>query len=82
MKINEERSVYNPINKDVLIHRFYGAISFQDNLYRIKTTILENKDYSVPNKPHSFEVIKNLKIINLIISTCTKLSPSCHPVDN
>ena len=58
MKINEERSIYNPINKDVLIHRFYGAISFQDNLYRIKTTILENKDYSIPNKPHSFEVIK------------------------
>ena len=42
----------------MLIHRFYGAISFQDNLYRIKTTILENKDYSIPNKPHSFEVIK------------------------
>ncbi|MEE0972537.1 MAG: hypothetical protein U0L34_00195 [Paludibacteraceae bacterium] len=57
-KKNGVRSIENPINKDVLIHRFYGAITILDKIYRIKTTIIEHKDYSTPNKPYTFEVIE------------------------
>ena len=53
------RSSDNYVNKNILIHRFYGAIKFLDKLYRVKTTI---KEYKQPdmflNKPYSFEVIK------------------------
>ena len=38
-KVNGVRSVENLVNKEILIHRFYGAISHEDKLYRIKTTI-------------------------------------------
>ena len=64
-KINGVRSVENPINKDVLIHRFYGAITILNKIYRIKTTIIEHKDYSTPNKPYTFEVIEIELLDNL-----------------
>ena len=58
-KENNIRSNENYVNKNVLIHRFYGAILFEEKLYRIKTTI---KEYKQPerflNKPYTFEVIK------------------------
>ena len=57
-KINEERTLSNPIDRNILIHRFYGAIQIISKIYRVKTTIKEHKDYSIPNKPYSFEVIK------------------------
>ncbi len=57
-KVDGVRLIENPVNKDVLIHRFYGAITVLEKIYRIKTTIIENKDYSIPNKPYTFEVIK------------------------
>ena len=57
-KVNGVRSVENPVNEKILIHRFYGAISHEDKLYRIKTTIYEYRDANRPNKPYTFEVIK------------------------
>ena len=40
-------------------NRFYGAIRYQEKLYRVKTTIKEYKQPEVfHNKPYSFEVIK------------------------
>ena len=56
-KVNGIRSVENPVNKNVLIHRFYGSIFFIDKMYRVKTTIYEFRD-TTPNKPYTFEVIK------------------------
>ena len=56
-KVDGVRSVENPINDKVLIHRFYGAISFYSKIYRVKTTIYEFRD-TTPNKPYTFEVIK------------------------
>ena len=57
-KVDGVRSVVNPVNEKILIHRFYGAISHEDKLYRIKTTIYEYRDANRSNKPYTFEVIK------------------------
>ena len=57
-KVNGVRSVENPVNEKILIHRFYGAILFEEKLYRIKTTIYEYRDANRSNKPYTFEVIK------------------------
>ena len=57
-KVNGERSINNPIDKTVLIHRFYGAIKISEEIYRIKTTIKEYRNIDFYNKPYSFEVIK------------------------
>lgn len=57
-KVNGERSINNPIDKTVLIHRFYGVVFISEKIYRVKTTIKEYKDYSILNKAYSFEVIK------------------------
>lgn len=74
-KKNGVRSIENPINKDVLIHRFYGAITILDKIYRIKTTIIEHKDYSTPNKPYTFEVIK----IELLDESNSSIMAPNHP---
>ena len=57
-KVNGVRSVNNPINDKTLIHRFYGAVFYDEKLYRIKTTIYEYRDINRSNKPYTFEVIK------------------------
>ena len=74
-KINGIRSVENPINAKVLIHRFYGGIIFLAKLYRIKTTIYEYRDINYPNKPYSFEVIK----IELFDESNSPISTPNHP---
>ena len=59
IKTKEGRKNDNPINNNILIHRFYGVIKLSGLVYRVKTTI---KEYKQPdlfyNKPYSFEVIK------------------------
>ena len=52
------RNVSNEINKEILIHRFYGAIQQDGRLYRVKTTILEYRDENKPKRTHSYEVSK------------------------
>lgn len=57
-KVNDERTINNPIDKTVLIHRFYGAVVFSGKVYRVKTTIKEYRNVNFSVKPYSFEVIK------------------------
>ena len=57
-KVSGIRTIENPINDNVLIHRFFGAILFQSKPYRIKTTIYEYRDRNYNNKPYTFEIIK------------------------
>ena len=57
-KVNDERTFHNPINENLLIHRFYGALRLETILYRIKLTVLEYKQSNRKNKPYTFEVIK------------------------
>lgn len=58
-KGNEGRSAENGINRtDLLVHRMYGAINIDGNMYRVKTTIYEFRDAKTANVPHSYEVTK------------------------
>ena len=49
-------------DEHMLVHRMYGAIRIDGNLYRVKTTIHEKHDKA--NKPHDYRVTK----IELLIS--------------
>lgn len=52
-----ERSVENGIDdKNLLIHRLYGAVLVDNKLYRVKTTIKEKKNDGI--KPYTYEVTK------------------------
>lgn len=54
-----KRSAENGINKDVLVHRCYGAVSFDGKLYRVKITLKEDpRDLSFPHVTHSYEATK------------------------
>lgn len=75
-KVNGERSINNPIDKTVLIHRFYGAITINDKIYRVKTTIKEYRNIHYYTKPYSFEVIKIELFDNLSNSP---ISVANHP---
>ncbi len=50
------RRVENGYQRDNLIHRFYGAVTIDGKVYRVKTTLVEPSDSGSLIKPHSFEV--------------------------
>lgn len=54
-----KRNAENGINKDVLVHRCYGAVSLDGKLYRVKITLKEDpRDLSFPHVTHSYEATK------------------------
>ena len=54
-----KRNAENGINKDVLVHRCYGAVSLDGKLYRVKITLKEDpRDLSFPHITHSYEATK------------------------
>lgn len=53
-----KRSLVNPVNKKELIHRFYGSVSIDGKVYRVKTTIKEYSDASHGAKAYNYEVTK------------------------
>lgn len=56
-KVDGVRSVEAGHNKDVVIHRLYGAVKFGDETYRVKTTIKENVSGAQSYlKAYSYEV--------------------------
>ena len=56
-KVNKERKPEYGIDKNLLIHRVYAAVSVDDNLCRVKITMKENMTgHNVPNRPYSYEV--------------------------
>ena len=72
-KINHQRKYENGIdNRNLLVHRMYGAINIKGNTYRVKTTIHEI--YGNVNKPHDYRVTK----IELLISG----SPTSNALSN
>ena len=48
----------NGYNPDSLIHRFYGAVDLNGDIYRVKTTIKEFRESKLATLPHSYEVTK------------------------
>ena len=53
-----KRSLVNPVNDKELIHRFYGSVSINGKVYRVKTTIKEYSDASHEAKAYNYEVTK------------------------
>ena len=54
-----KRRAENGMNKDVLVHRCYGAVSFDGKPYRVKMTLKEDpRDVSFPHVTHSYEATK------------------------
>lgn len=59
-------------DKNLLIHRMFGAINFDGKVYRVKTTMKEYKQSDKPNVPYTYEVTK----IELIEDYTTDASSS------
>ena len=58
LKKDSKRLWSNGFSDDVLIHRFMGAVEIDGKLYRVKTTMRENRSNAVSNKPYTYEVTK------------------------
>ena len=58
LKKDGKREWENGFSDDVLIHRFMGAVEIDGKLYRVKTTMRENRSNAVSNKPYTYEVTK------------------------
>ena len=64
-----KRRPENGMNKDVLVHRCYGAVSIGGKPYRVKITLKEDpRDVSFPHVTHSYEATK----IELLAGTLVK----------
>ena len=53
---DSKRRPENGYNPDTLIHRFYGAVRIDGDMYRVKTTIKETRENKLAPVPHSYEV--------------------------
>ena len=53
-----KRRAENGINKDVLVHRCYGAVSIDGKPYRVKITLKENVKTRETTHTHSYEATK------------------------
>ena len=51
---NDERHSNNGIIENQLVHRLYGAVEFDGKVYRVKTTIIEERDGN--NRAYTYEV--------------------------
>lgn len=64
-----KRRPENGMNKDVLVHRCYGAVSIDGKPYRVKITLKEEmRNKSLPHNTHSYEATK----IELLAGTLVK----------
>ena len=64
-----KRSADNGMNRDVLVHRCYGAVNIDGKLYRVKITLKEDvRNKSLPSNTHSYEATK----IELLAGTLAK----------
>ena len=75
---NGVRKVGNEINKNVLIHRCYGAVEINGNIYRVKITLKEYNDAVRDNKAYSYEATK----IELLAGTLVGRDISSNPGTN
>ncbi len=66
---NGKRSSENGINKDVLVHRLYGAVNIDGKPHRVKITLKEEaRNKNLPHNTHSYEATK----IELLEGTLVK----------
>lgn len=55
-KVDEVRKPENGYNAETLMHRFYGAVEVDGEVYRAKSTIKEYRDKNTQLKPYTYEV--------------------------
>lgn len=60
-----KRYAKNSINKDVLVHRCYGAASIEGKPYRVKITLKENVKTREATHTHSYEATKIELLVGL-----------------
>ncbi len=66
---NGKRRPENGVNKDVLVHRCYGAVTIDGRIYRVKITLKEDvRNKKLPHNTHSYEATK----IELLEGTLVK----------
>ena len=56
MKNAEGKRTTERVNSDVLVHRFYGAVEIDGEIYRVKTTMKESRDPNIGNSQYTYEV--------------------------
>ena len=69
-----KRSAANGINKDVLVHRLYGAVDIDSMIYRVKITLKENTKTREATNTHSYEATK-IELLAGQHGDVTKTSP-------
>lgn len=57
-KVNGARSVENGINEGVTIHRVFGAVDIDGQIYRVKITLKEDRTQATKTKAYSYEATK------------------------
>lgn len=79
-------STESGMNKDVLVHRCYGAVSIDGKPYRVKITLKEEVgNKKLPHNTHSYEVQKIEVLDNDLPSTSNGVgtqieNPSAYPL--
>lgn len=73
---NKERDT-NIINDNALMHRFYGAITVEDKTYRVMTLMREDKQDTIGNGVHAYDVTK----VELLNDETPSSSSGGHGID-
>ena len=75
---DNRRDPKNGINQGVRVHRLYGAVNIDGEVYRVKTTVYEYTDQNRSNSPHSYEATK----IELLAGTLADGENATYPRTN
>jgi len=73
-----KRSPNNGANEDVIVHRLYGAVDIDGQIYRVKVTLKEYTDENRPKKAYSYEATK----IELLAGTLVGVQDSNPSTNN
>jgi hypothetical protein len=57
-KVDGKRSPENGINENVIMHRLYGAVNVDGDIYRVKITLKRDVNSSSQSKAYSYEATK------------------------
>ena len=73
-----KRSPNNGANEDVIVHRLYGAVDIDGQIYRVKVTLKEYTDENRPKKAYTYEATK----IELLAGTLVGIQDSNPSTNN
>lgn len=70
-KVDGKRSADNSVDRGLLIHRYYGAISYKGKIYRVKTTLKEFANRSYKPAAYNYELSK-IEVVPEDLSSTSK----------